>query len=258
MTAERFERAVAAAASELGAVRLRSLAAGIREGGPRAALPGLVPVPGFAEAARAVLAAQTADAVPDVEAAAYLRGVAAGCVQQADLMRVESVWSGPTTHSVPVRATAQALVEVIDEAEAELVLVTYSAKAYPPAIAALTAAAGRGVRIAVVVETLRGAGGALGGDEPAAAFAAVPTARLWHWPSGLRPDRRAKMHAKIVIADRRILLLSSANLTHSGAAGNIEAGLVVRGGTPPRRAAEHIAELQANGVLTRLETGVST
>lgn len=33
---------------------------------------------------------------------------------------------------------------------------------------------------------------------------------------------------------------------------NIEAGVLVRGGAAPRRAAEHVAELRANGVLTRL------
>lgn len=60
------------------------------------------------------------------------------------------------------------------------------------------------------------------------------------------------MHAKLVVADRRVLLVSSANLTQSGVDRNIEAGLLVRGGTAPQRAAEHIAELQARGVLARL------
>lgn len=60
------------------------------------------------------------------------------------------------------------------------------------------------------------------------------------------------MHAKLVVADRRVLLVSSANLTQSGVSHNIEAGLLVRGGTAPVRAAEHIAELRATGVLERL------
>ncbi|HZB30227.1 MAG TPA: phospholipase D-like domain-containing protein [Streptosporangiaceae bacterium] len=60
------------------------------------------------------------------------------------------------------------------------------------------------------------------------------------------------MHAKVAIADRRVLLVTSANLTQSGVAKNIEAGLLIRGGTVPVRAAEHIAELQAAGTLVRL------
>jgi phosphatidylserine/phosphatidylglycerophosphate/cardiolipin synthase-like enzyme len=63
------------------------------------------------------------------------------------------------------------------------------------------------------------------------------------------------MHAKLAVADRRTLLVSSANLTQSGIGKNIEAGLLVRGGIAPQRAAEHIAELKARGVLTRLRPG---
>lgn len=63
------------------------------------------------------------------------------------------------------------------------------------------------------------------------------------------------MHAKLAVADRRVLLVSSANLTQSGVGRNIEAGLLVHGGTAPQRAAEHFAELTAQGVLVRLWPG---
>ncbi|MDS1271836.1 phospholipase D-like domain-containing protein [Lipingzhangella sp. LS1_29] len=61
------------------------------------------------------------------------------------------------------------------------------------------------------------------------------------------------MHAKLAVADRRVLLVSSANLTQSGVTANIEAGLLVRGGSAPARAAEHVAALCSSGTLTRLE-----
>ena len=60
------------------------------------------------------------------------------------------------------------------------------------------------------------------------------------------------MHAKLALADRRDLLVSSVNLTASGVEHSIEAGLLVTGGSAPQRAAEHIAELQAKGVLAPL------
>lgn len=63
------------------------------------------------------------------------------------------------------------------------------------------------------------------------------------------------MYAKVAIADRRVLLVATANLTQSGAAKNVEAGLLVRAGVTPHRAAEHLAELQARGVLTHLHAG---
>jgi phosphatidylserine/phosphatidylglycerophosphate/cardiolipin synthase-like enzyme len=60
------------------------------------------------------------------------------------------------------------------------------------------------------------------------------------------------MHAKLAVADRRVLLVTSANLTQSGVAKNIEAGLLIRGGTAPARAAEHVDALRSSGKLTRL------
>lgn len=60
------------------------------------------------------------------------------------------------------------------------------------------------------------------------------------------------MHAKIAVADRRALLVTSANLTQSGVGTNLEAGLLVRGGSAPRRAAEHITALIADGVVVPL------
>ncbi|MGH3719393.1 MAG: phospholipase D-like domain-containing protein [Pseudonocardiaceae bacterium] len=67
-----------------------------------------------------------------------------------------------------------------------------------------------------------------------------------------RTETSAKMHAKLAVADRQVLLVSSANLTQSGVAKNIEAGLLVHGGHAPQRAAEHITALKANHVLDRL------
>lgn len=250
-----FEAAAEAAAHRIGVEHLRVLADRVAAGWPEHAIRYAVPVPGFAEAAEALRSAQRALGVPDVEAAAYLRGLAAGHAQRSAAVRVESVWSGPNTHAVPVRATAQVLVELVGAATRELLLMTYSAKPYPPLLDALSAAVRRGVTVKVVVETLAGAGSALAGAEPAAAFASVEGIDTWHWPVGQRGEDNAKMHAKLAVADRRVLLISSANLTQSGVGKNIEAGLLVHGGTAPQRAAEHIAELTAKGVLTPLRAG---
>lgn len=247
-----FEAAAESAAGRLGAVHLRTLADKVDAGWPRDAALQTVPVPGAAEEAAAVLAAQRAAGIPDAQAGAYLRGLAAGRAQQQAAVQVESVWSGPATHRVPVRATARVLVDLIGEASCELLLMTYSAAPYQPLREALAAAHDRGVAVTVVVETLQGAAGALAGAEPAAAFATVPGVVVWHWPVARRDGDGARMHAKVAVADQRALLVSSANLTQSGAARNLEAGLLVRGGTAPARVAEHLAELQATGVLTRL------
>jgi phosphatidylserine/phosphatidylglycerophosphate/cardiolipin synthase-like enzyme len=250
-----FEAAAEAAVARLGPGPLRVLADRIEAGWPDHAALQAVPVPGFSEAAMTILSGQRAGGVPDAVVVAYLRGLAAGHAQQSAAVRVESVWSGPSTHHVPVRATAQVLVDLVGEAAHELLLMTYSAKAYQPLLQQLSAALTRGVAVTVVVETLGGAGGALHGAEPAAAFASVPGVELWHWPVARRDEDAAKMHAKVAVADRRVLLVSSANLTQSGVTRNIEAGLLVRGGSAPQLAAEHIAELKVRGVLERLRVG---
>jgi phosphatidylserine/phosphatidylglycerophosphate/cardiolipin synthase-like enzyme len=182
----------------------------------------------------------------------YLTGLAAGYSQRAAEVSVDTVWSGPASHHVPVRATAVVLADVVREAGRELLLMAYSAQPYQPLSDALGAALSRGVAVSVVVETLQGAGSALSGDEPYRAFAGVPGIELWHWPTSQRTEPRAKMHAKLAVADRRILLVTSANLTQSGVAKNIEAGLLIRGGSAPLRAAEHVDALRSSGTLTRL------
>jgi phosphatidylserine/phosphatidylglycerophosphate/cardiolipin synthase-like enzyme len=246
------EAAIARAVGRLSASDLRILADRIERGWHREAILATVPSQEFARVAAAVLDAWSGAELSDAELAGYLRGIAAGHERDAGRVRVESVWSGPRTLSVPVRVTAQVLVELVGEASHELALMTYSATPYEPLRAALAAAVERGVSVTVVVETLQGAGSALGGAEPAAAFSSLAGVELWHWPAGKRAEQGAKMHAKLAVADRRVLLLSSANLTQSGMASSIEAGLLVRGGTAPRRAAEHIAELRAKGLLERL------
>jgi phosphatidylserine/phosphatidylglycerophosphate/cardiolipin synthase-like enzyme len=248
-----FVRAVGEAVETLGPGRLHALAEGVEAGLSGTALCTALPVAGYADAVRAVGACQAEAGIPDPVAAAYLRGVADGYVRSAASERIESVWSGPSSHAVPVRSTAQALVDLISSATAELLLMTYSARPHPPVLGALSAARGRGVRVAIVVETLQGAAGALVGTEPAAAFRTVPGVELWHWPPAARGSPGGKMHAKMAVADRSALLVSSANLTQSGVGTNIEAGVLVRGGHAPRRATEHVAHLIAGGVLVRLQ-----
>ena len=244
MTWDALEKAGGDLVRQLGPSALRIVADHAREAWPREAI--LRATPGT----ETVL-----DALSGVDRSAglaYLTGLAAGYSQRAAEVSVDTVWSGPGSHHVPVRASAVVLADVVREARRELLLMTYSAQPYQPLSDALGAAVSRGVAVSVVVETLQGAGSALSGDEPYRAFAGVPGIELWHWPTSQRTEPGAKMHAKLAVADRRVLLVTSANLTQSGVAKNIEAGLLIRGGTAPVRAAEHVDALRSSGTLTRL------
>jgi phosphatidylserine/phosphatidylglycerophosphate/cardiolipin synthase-like enzyme len=253
----RFEDAATDAVPALGTSALRVLAQRIEQGWPKEAILGGMG-PAFAEATRPVLDALCLDEADPQQAAGFLRGLAAGYARHAAAVSVETVWSGPSSHAVPVRETAQALTQVVACATDELLLMTYSAKRHQSLREALTAAIERGVRVTVIVETLQGAGSALGSAEPAAAFTGIDGLDLWHWPVDQRDGKSAKMHAKIAVADRRTLLVTSANLTQSGAHHNIESGLLIRGGGAPARAAEHVLELRSRRVLGRLSHSGAT
>lgn len=251
MTEAAFEQAAADALTMVGAEGVRALAEEIGKQRSRASILSARAFPGFAEVAGDLLSAMEADGLVPSEAAAYLQGFASGHALRAKEQEVSLVWSGPSTHRVPVRTTSRVLLQLVEAAQRELLLMTYSATRYMPLTHALEAAAGRGVRIDVVVETLQGAGSALSGAEPASAFLDVSGLRIWHWPPGNRAEPSAKTHAKLVLADRRVLLTTSANFTQSGVDRNIEAGVLITGGSVPARTSEHIQELQRMGVLQR-------
>ncbi|MFF8594297.1 phospholipase D-like domain-containing protein [Streptomyces sp. NPDC015220] len=77
----------------------------------------------------------------------------------------------------------------------------------------------------------------------------MPGLSLWHWARDPSAHAHSRRHAKLAVADRRTLFLGSADLTESAARRDIEAGVLVHGGEAPRRAAEHVLELQRLGIL---------
>jgi phosphatidylserine/phosphatidylglycerophosphate/cardiolipin synthase-like enzyme len=70
------------------------------------------------------------------------------------------------------------------------------------------------------------------------------------WPADQRPaGSGAALHAKAVIADAQVAFITSANLTGAALDHNLELGVLVRGGSVPRRLHEHFLALMASGVL---------
>jgi hypothetical protein len=88
------EKAGTAFVSRLGPAALRTVVSHAMDGWPRDAILHATPE-----------AAGLLDALADVETAAalaYLTGIAAGPAQRAAEATVETVWSGPGSHHVPV------------------------------------------------------------------------------------------------------------------------------------------------------------
>ena len=194
----------------------------------------------------------TEPSVSGREVAAMLRAAAAARMSEAQAGIVEVVMTGPSRPDAPARSTEAVVAEIVAGARHELMLVTYAAAAYPPLRAALEAAVARGVRTMIALETVEGARGLLS-FEPALAFAGVAGIHLLHWPAEERVGfSGGRLHAKVVVADREVAFVTSANLTGSALGHNIECGLVVRGGSAPHRLADHFAALIRDGVLRPL------
>lgn len=166
---------------------------------------------------------------------------------------VEVVWTGPTT-TLPVRRTAQALQQVIDEAQQELIIVSFVVYDVPEIGHALVRAANRGVRISLIIESPQESAGKIAYDG-LAAFGpqVVARATVLHWPYAQRlqdaAGKRGSLHAKCAVADATVAFVSSANFTHYALNLNMELGLIVHGGMIPRQIAEHWRELTQQGAL---------
>ncbi len=218
---------------------------------------GAVAHPEFRRMAELLLASwATEPFVSGREVAAMLRAAAAARLSEAKDGVVEVVMTGPSRPDAPARSTEAVVAEIVAGAQRELILVTYAAAPYPPLKKELEAASARGVRTTIAVETVEGARGFLT-FEPALAFLGIPGIRLLHWPAEERAGfSGGRLHAKVVIADRDVAFVTSANLTGSALGHNLECGLVVRGGPAPRRLADHFAALIRDGVLRPLTGGV--
>jgi phosphatidylserine/phosphatidylglycerophosphate/cardiolipin synthase-like enzyme len=67
------------------------------------------------------------------------------------------------------------------------------------------------------------------------------------------PAARASLHAKCVVVDRRVALVTSANFTEAAQERNLEAGVVVRSARFAARLADHFDGLADAGLLRRLD-----
>ena len=175
-----------------------------------------------------------------------------------DSQSVELVWTGPDTEDTPFRRTEQAILQVLDSARSQITLVSFAVYKIPNVGKALVQAAKRGVRLTVIVETpdkLEGEGEystikALGQE-----VAACST--VYFWPKENRPrgenNKVGILHVKCAVADAEWLFLSSANLTQQAFTINMELGMLVRGGTMPKRVEQQFDRLIQSGQLKQVD-----
>jgi cardiolipin synthase A/B len=146
-------------------------------------------------------------------------------------------------------------VDVIRSAAERLVIVSFAAYKVALVVNELAAAADRGVDVRLILETSEASGGRLEVDAANAFTSLGAAVSFWVWPTDQRPvlpAGTAALHAKAAIADSHTALVTSANLTGHGMNENMELGLIVRGGSVPRRLAAHFIQLMADRVLIQV------
>jgi cardiolipin synthase len=220
-------------------------------------LSGLIPTPAFRQNVQLLLDAWAEQAGPTGMTVGAAIAAAAHAHQDARRNpHLELVVSGPTSKVIHARRTEQVLLQLIDEAAQEILLITYALHMHEQLRTALTAATARGVTVAVLAEDPLDDPNFSGA--PAKALSGLLVDRL-RWPTDQRPVSGAALHAKAVVVDRRIALITSANITKRAAGDNIEAGLLVRGGDIPQRLTDHVNQLLQQQILRKaqLEPGSS-
>jgi phosphatidylserine/phosphatidylglycerophosphate/cardiolipin synthase-like enzyme len=199
------------------------------------------------DACDSVLAALKAGGDP-AEFAGALRGADAATRWHRERSSVDVVWTGPASSVTINRLTAAVVVEILDDAASEILLIGYAVHSEPTVTVGLARAAARGVQITLLLERTIDNPGYTGG---ATAFADVPARRL-AWLAAQRPDGGASLHAKALVVDRATALVGSANITSWALERNLECGLLVRGGSQPKAIHDHVDGLVAAGILTKV------
>jgi len=170
---------------------------------------------------------------------------------------VDIVWTGPSAPQSALFRSEQTLLDLIRNAQRNVLIVTYLAYKVAEVRDALRAALNRGVRVMLVIEPEKSDGGGASVDTVEQLRAhGDERIEVYAWPVDKRPTNsdggRGILHVKCAVADDDVLLVSSANLTGYSLELNMELGLLVTNGDAPRRVKEHFDMLVLRGVLERV------
>lgn len=176
---------------------------------------------------------------------AFVAGVLHGAVAAARLGDAppELVWSGPPTPDGAVRLTPGVIVDLVDSAVDDVLLVGYAVHDEPRVRDALHRAVDRGVLLTLLLERAIDNPQYREHGEP---LRGLPARRLC-WPGARRPHG-ASLHAKLLVVDGRAALIGSANITGAALDLNLECGVLLHGDAA-RRLQEHVVVLVEAGEI---------
>ena len=160
----------------------------------------------------------------------------------------ELLWTGPSTTTVPIRQTEQALLQVIQFAKRDLFIVSFVAYAVPTVMEALRDAQERNVILNFLLEQSQDAGGKVTTDSIANLREKLPSAHFHIWKQA-ESDNPAAVHVKCAVADGEMAMITSANLTGKAMNDNMELGILLNGGSVPKQLSSHLHALVTEHII---------
>lgn len=178
---------------------------------------------------------------------------------------VDLVLSGPEVAGVPTSDTLAIMRRLIDEATSEVLLVGYAVRQGRRVFERLAARMEEKpeLKVWLCLDVSRKQTDTSLPQEIVRRFA--NDFREKHWPGKRLPelfydprslsdarDKRSSLHAKCVVIDRRVALITSANFTEAAQQRNIEAGVIVRYPLFVERLVGYFEGLRASGQLVSI------
>lgn len=169
--------------------------------------------------------------------------------------RVETIWTGPDSEIIPLRRTDMALTQLINSAEKELLIVTYTVYKIDKLIEEIEKAIEKNIIVRFILEDQKRNNQNI--EEIKNKFGELikNKGKFYIWPKISRPfdnESKACLHVKCATADEKMLFLSSANLTKPAMNLNMELGVLITGGEQPRNIVKHFNALIENNVLVQV------
>jgi phosphatidylserine/phosphatidylglycerophosphate/cardiolipin synthase-like enzyme len=244
---------------DLSAADLRSLASGVRSGRvpPRPSVMALrdYSTPDVAQWLAGVMATMQAD---PATLAAFLDLLAKERARvEAAAESVELVVTGPEVAGMQSRDTGAVMRELFSSAQHSVLVAGYAVHRGREVFAALAnrMAAVPGLDVRLVVDIPRRHGDTTIDSDLVHRYAVDFQQRNWpgdtmpevfYDPNSLAMDsaKRSAMHAKIVVIDKQVALITSANFTTAAQQKNIEAGVLLRDCGEPRALHDWFMEMR--------------
>lgn len=179
---------------------------------------------------------------------------------------IDLVLSGPDVPGVPTGDTGATIRALIEDANSEILLIGYAVHNGQQLFAPLAAKMLRTplLRVGFCLDIGRKPTDTSLASEIVRRFAKEFRSKHWPWPAlpelyydprslEQSTDKRSSLHAKCVIVDRRVALITSANFTEAAQQRNIEVGLLVKHVPVVQRLAGYFEALQNSGQLVRCQ-----